>query len=59
MLNAPAIGCANHGPNSAPGQGFALEVYPDRIEGTALLFRTGEAMDESIPNARFTIPLGE
>ncbi len=57
MINVPTVGCPNHPENDAPAQGFVLRVYQNRIEGRGILFRTGEEMDESIPNARFSIPL--
>ena len=57
MLNVPSVGCANHGKNDAPAQGYLLSVHPDKLVGSAILFRTGEEMDETIPNARFEIPL--
>lgn len=57
MLTLPSVGCVNNGVNPARTQGYLLRVYPDKIEGTAVLFGTGEAMDPAIPNARFEIPL--
>ena len=57
MLTLPTVCCVNNGENPLRTQGYLLRVYPDRIEGAAVLFGTGEAMDPSVANARFTIPL--
>ena len=51
------MGCENHGPNAAPGQGFVLSVYEDKVTGVGYDFIHGEPMDEAIPNARFGILL--
>ena len=57
MIAAPTVACANHGPNGVLGQGFVLSLYPDRLTGTAYDFVKGEPLDESVPNARFSVPL--
>lgn len=57
MISAPSVGCENHGPNPAGGQGFVLSLYNDRLEGVAYDFVSARPMDESIPNARFTVML--
>ena len=55
MLAAPTVSCENHGETSAPGQGFVLSVYPDRLVGTAYDFISARPLDGKIPNARFVI----
>ena len=57
MIAAPTVACTNHGASSAPGQGFVLSLYPDRLEGTAWDFVKGEPLDESVENARFIISI--
>ena len=57
MISAPSVGCENHGPRPAGGQGFVLSLYNDRLSGMAYDFVNARPMDESVPNARFTLPL--
>ncbi len=57
MVAAPTVACPNHGPSPAPGQGFTLALYQDRLAGTAWDFVRGEPLDVSVPNARFEIAL--
>ena len=55
LIAAPSIGCANHGENPLPCQGFVLSVY----DGGAVLrgadFRNRTFMDPAMPGARTEI----
>ena len=51
MIAAPTIGCANHGDNATPGQGFVLSLYDGRFLLRGADFLNGVFMDESVPGA--------
>lgn len=57
MLAAPTVGCANHGDNAIPGQGFVLSFYDGEavIRGADFINRV--FMDPAVPGALHRVRL--